>query len=137
MMMDRTPVYQGLVVRLAAHFIGLQDVYDKRLYDRYTVFNNWTRPDEEALLDSLVADIRFTGDYFLKNNPEMNVKIKSGPREGQPVLQTMIACTKQDVTDFMEYMIARPLLYAGHEWKISEVFATWLGRGSLDTSRMK
>ena len=129
MMLDRTPAYQGLVVRLAAHFIGLQDVYEKRLYDRYTVFYNWTRPDEEALLDSLVADIRFTADYFLKNEPSMNVPIKSGPREGKMLFNTMITCTRQDVIDFLEYMIARPILYAGHEWKGSEVFATWLVEG--------
>ena len=126
---EKTPVYQGLVVRLAAHFIGLQDVYEKRLYDRYTVFYNWTREDEEALLDSLVADIRFTADYFLKNEPSMNVPIKSGPREGKMLFNTMLTCTRQEVIDFLEYMIARPILYAGHEWKWSEVFATWLSEG--------
>ena len=59
----------------------------------------------------------------------MNVPIKSGLREGKMVLNSMLSCTRQDVIDFLEYMIARPILYAGHEWKGSEVFATWLSEG--------
>lgn len=59
----------------------------------------------------------------------MNIKIKSGKNQDKPVLNTMIACNKKDVTDFLAYMIARPSLYAGQEWKVSEVFATWLSEG--------
>ena len=128
-LMDRTPVYQGLVPRLAAHYIGLKDVYDTPLYNRYSVFSYWKKDMEDRLIDSLVADIRFTADYFLKNEPSMNVPIKSGPREGKMLFNTMLTCTRQDVIDFLEYMIARPILYAGHEWKGSEVFATWLVEG--------
>ena len=60
----------------------------------------------------------------------MNVKIKGGKYDGKLVLNTMMICGKGDVTDFLEYMIARPRLYAGHEWKISEIFATWLSEGT-------
>lgn len=129
MMMDKPVVYPGLIPRIAAHYIGLKDVYEKPLYNRYAVFSYWKQDMEERLLDTLVADIRFTGDYFLKNEPSMNVAIKSGPREGKLVLNTMISCTRKDVIDFLEYMIARPFVYAGTEWKASEVFATWLMEG--------
>jgi hypothetical protein len=127
---DKTPVYRGNIVRLASDYIGFQNVYEKPMYDRYSVFSQWEKRDEEALIDSMVADIRFTGDYFLQNNPGMNIKIKSGQYKDKMVLNTMIACGKKDVTDFLEYMIAKPLLYAGHEWKISEVFATWLSESA-------
>jgi hypothetical protein len=60
----------------------------------------------------------------------MNVNIQSGKFEGKPVLNVMTASTQQDVIDFFEYMIARPNLYAGHEWKVSEIFATWLTGGA-------
>ena len=127
--MEKPGVYTGRIVSLSAHYIGLKDVYEKPLYNRFSVFIYWKKDIEDRLLDTLLSDIRFTGDYFLKNNPSMNIKIKSGPREGRLVLNTMISCTKKDVTEFLEYMIARPRFYAGHEWKISEVFATWLGEG--------
>jgi hypothetical protein len=129
-MVRRTPVYRGNIVRLAAYYIGLQNVYGNPLYDRYTIFSKWEKKDEEALMDSLVADIHFTGNYFLNNNPAMNITIKGGKYDGKMVLNTMMKCDKTDVTDFLEYMIVRPRLYAGHEWKISEIFATWLSEGA-------
>ena len=125
-MTDKPLVYRGLIVKLAAHYIGLKNVYNKPQYNRYSVFSYWKQDIEDRLLDSLVADIHFTGEYFLKNEPSMNVPIKSGTREGKMVFNTMITCTRKDLIDFLEYMIARPAVYAGHEWKASEVFATWL-----------
>ncbi|MEO6681727.1 MAG: hypothetical protein ABIN48_02790 [Ginsengibacter sp.] len=129
-LMPKTPVYWRRTVLLASLFIGLQDVYGNPLYDRYAVFSQWTKSDEEALIDSLVSDIHFTGNYFLKNDPDMNEKIKSGKNQGKLVLNTMIACGKQNVIDFLEYIIAKPGLYAGQEWKISEIFASWLKEGA-------
>lgn len=129
-LMDKSPVYRDNCVSLACQFIGLSDVYEKPLYDRYKVFSQWTKSDEETLMNAIVSDIHFTGDYFLKNNAAMNVTIKDGNYKGKPVLEVMIACGKMDVTNFLEYMIARPILYAGHEWKVSEVFATWLTEGA-------
>jgi len=128
--MNKTPVYRGKIVMLASYHIGLQDVYEKPFYDRYNVFSQWTKSDEETLIDSIVSDIHFTGNYYLKNNPDINVKIKSGKNEGKGVLDIMIASGKRDVVDFLEYMNARPILYAGHAWKVSEVFATWLSEGA-------
>jgi hypothetical protein len=129
-MVNKAPVYHGNIVQLASYYIGLQDVYERPLYDRYNVFYQWQKSDEETLIDSIVADIHFTANYFLTNNPDMNVKIKSGKNEGKPVLNIMIASGKKEVNDFLEYMIARPRLYSGHEWKVSEVFATWLSEGA-------
>ena len=118
------------MAQLASQFIGLKNVYDISFYDRNTIFSNWSISNEEILLDSTVADIHFGGNYFLTNNPSMNVKIEKGKYKDKMVLNTMIACNKGDVTDFLEYMIARPRLNAGNEWKLCEVFATWLVSGA-------
>lgn len=125
-LVKKTDAYQGQLLRLASFFIGLQNVYEGRLFDRYTIFQKWTKQDEEAALDSMIRDIHFTGDYFLKNNPEMNVKITGGKFKDKMVLDVMKTCQLKDLTDFFDYMIARPNLYAGQQWKISEIFATWL-----------
>ncbi|HMK24490.1 MAG TPA: hypothetical protein VK483_00570 [Chitinophagaceae bacterium] len=129
-LVDKTPIYYGNIARLASQFIGLKNVYDISFYDCYIIFSNWSMSNEEVLLDSMVADIHFGGNYFLNNNPSMNVKIEKGKYKDKMVLNTMIACGKGDVTDFLEYMIARPRLYAGIEWKLCEVFATWLVSGA-------
>lgn len=126
----RTNAYDGRFLKLAAHFIELQNVYEAAIYDRYGIFNKWTAGDESRAMDSIVTDIRFTGDYFLKNSPTMNETIKNGKYKDRQVLNVMIGCNVADVMDFLDYMIARPRLYAGNRWKISEIFATWLTSGA-------
>jgi hypothetical protein len=123
-------IFHGRTQSLAAHFIRLMDVHGNYLFDRYNVFLDWTENDENNLIDSLVADIRFTGSYFLDVNPEMNLPIKSGPYQGGEILEFMAECQPATVKEFLDYMIARPRNYAGHEWKFTEIFATWLKEGS-------
>lgn len=126
----RKKIYAGRATELARQFVGLQNVHEERLFDRYLVFDEWTAGRESSLLDSIVSDIRFTGGYFRAENPSMNEKIGSGPYQGRGVLDAMIACERKDVQEFLDYMIARPRLYAGHQWKVSEIFATWLTAGA-------
>lgn len=128
--MDKTNIWDGQIPKLASHFIQLQDVYENRFYDRYLIFINWTESQERSLLDSMVADIRFTGKYFQENDPSMDIILRSGKYKGKKILSVMIDCKTEDVTDFVDYVIARPKLYAGRQWKLSEVFATWLEAGA-------
>ena len=128
--MNKTNIYFGQLPKIAAHFIQLHNVYDTPLYDPYTIFLQWAPVDENNLLDSMVTDIRFTGNYFLKEAPAMNAAVKSGDNKGKKVLDLMMACTKKNVMDFLDYIIARPRLYAGKEWKTAEIFATWLVEGA-------
>lgn len=127
---EKTSAYAGLVPNLASHFIRLKDVYDQHFYDRYAVFRHWTEAEEKLLLDSMSKDIRFTGGYFLENDASMNKEISAGMFKGQFILQVMKDCKPATVKDFFEYIIARPKLYAGREWKLSEIFATWLSAGA-------
>jgi hypothetical protein len=124
------PVYRGQVIKLGTYYIGLQNVYENPFYDRRTIFSHWEKSEEASVIDSMVADIHFTGNYFLENNPGMNKKIKGGRYDGKMVLNTMVIATKKDVIDFLDYIIARPNLYAGRQWKVSEIFATWVSEGA-------
>ncbi|MEO7923792.1 MAG: hypothetical protein ABIR30_08935 [Chitinophagaceae bacterium] len=128
--MDKTPVYYGNIPKLAAHFIGLVNVYEEPFYDRYSVFTRWTLDNEKAAIDSMVKDIQFTGNYFLQNDASMDKLITKGTFKGKKILSVMINCQPDEVKDFMNYVIARPRLYAGKKWKISEVFATWAVEGA-------
>ena len=128
--MEKTNINYGQLSQLAAHFIRLQDVYENPFYDRYNIFLKWSKEDENKILDSIVADIQFTGQYFIKENPSMDVLIQKGDYKGQKTLYIMAECQKADVVKFFDYIIARPRNYAGKEWKISEIFATWLSEGA-------
>jgi hypothetical protein len=82
------------------------------------------------VIDSIVADIKFTGNYFIENNPAIDKPINSGDYKGKKTLYVMSECGPGDVIKFLDYVIARPRLYAGREWKVSEIFATWLSEGA-------
>lgn len=129
-MMDKTAIYYGQLPKIASHFIRLLNVYDEPLYDRFNIFYQWSEADEKKLVDSLVADIRFTGNYFIENNPSIDKPISSGTYKGKKTLHVMAACNSRDVRNFLDYIIARPRLYAGKDWKIAEIFATWLSEGA-------
>lgn len=127
---EKTTIYQGRLPQLAAHFIRLLDVYENSLYDRYNIFMKWSMEDEKKIIDSIIADIRFTGKYFIKENPSMDILIQKGDYKGRKTLYVMAECQKADVIKFFDYVIARPRNYAGREWKVSEIFATWLSEGA-------
>lgn len=127
---DKSPVYKGNIVKLSLQYIGLKDVEDESFYDRKLVFSNFTKEDETRLVNEMVKDIQRTGNYFLKNNPEVDQEIEEGKNKGKKILNSMITCKNQDIEDFLTYMTIKPTLYAGKQWKLSEVFATWLLAGS-------
>lgn len=129
-LMEKTTIYYGRIPQIAAHFIRLQDVYETPFFDRYNIFGYWDEAMEKQLIDSMVADIRFTGEYFIENNPSLDKPIHSGEYKGQKTLYVMAECQPADLVKFLDYVIARPRLYAGRDWKVSEVFATWLSEGA-------
>jgi hypothetical protein len=124
--LDKTGIYYGQLPQLSGHFIRLQNVHGDPFYDRYTIFGNWTESLERSMIDSMVKDIRFTGNYFLENDPSINKQIESGDFKGGYLLEIMQECKPAYIRDFFDYILARPRLYAGKEWKLSEIFATWL-----------
>lgn len=128
--MEGNPVYYGRVPKLASHFIRLQNIHETAFYDRFNVFLSWTAEEEGHLLDSMVADIRFTGNYFLENEPSRDQVIPSGNFRGQHLFSVMKDCKVEYLENFIDYILVRPRLYAGKEWKLSEIFATWLVNGS-------
>ena len=127
---DKTDIYFGQVAKLAAHGIVLQNAYEDPFYDINQVFSHFTKPGETALIDSMVKDIKFTGNYFLQNDPSMDKLITTGTFKGRKVLTVMADCQPGQLKDFMNYVIARPRLYAGRKWKLAEVFATWAAEGA-------
>jgi hypothetical protein len=119
-----------ILQRIAAHWIELQNVYEESFYDRSNIFNEWNESIELVTMDSIARDTRFTGDYFTKNDTSQNKLISKGRYKGKKIFSVMSACNAEDIKLFLNYMIARPRLYAGRQWKASELFATWVSEGA-------
>lgn len=106
--MNKTNIYDGLIPKLAAHFIRLKDVYEQPIYDRYLVFQKWTHDEERSILDSMVKDIQFTGNYFINNDPSIDKNITQGKYAGSKTLSVMKNCKQDDLKSFLNYIIHRP-----------------------------
>ncbi len=68
--------------------------------------------------------------YEMVLDPSMDKPIISGEFKSQPILQVMKACQAGYLKDFLDSVLAKPSLYAGKQWKLSEIFATWLLHGA-------
>ncbi len=81
---------------------------------------------ENSLIDSLVADIKFTGKEMLQQNDGQDQIVKGGIFNEKKLFAAMQTVTGSHVKSFIDYVIAFPQKYAGNTWKISETFATWM-----------
>ncbi len=129
-MMKKDSSLKGMVPSIAAHNITLQNVYEQDLYDRWKVLKNWSDADEKIFMDSALADIRFTADAMKAQSPGLNRKLQKGIYTGKMLFDVMMAITSSDLTAFFEYVIAKPYIYAGNKWKLSEIYATWMDAGA-------
>jgi hypothetical protein len=122
--------YISPLLNCAAHGVTFRTVTDTAFYKPDDFLKKRTQAQDEALLQRMVRDIRYTGDYFLKEDSSRNMLIPDGTYKGHHILDIMSAAGAQDLTEFLRYVAARPRRYAGNDWKISETFATWLLHGA-------
>jgi hypothetical protein len=117
--------YNGLLLNVMNHAISFTNVYGDNFMSNEAMFTN-TKNDELKVLDSMVNDIRFTGRSMLQQMPGQNQTVKGGIYDGKKIFDAMQAVKRSELELFLKYVKARPKNYAGHSWKISEIFATWI-----------
>jgi len=117
--------YTGLLFDLARNGISLTKVDEVPFYNSTEVFY-FGPATEQSILDSMAADIRYTAKAMADQGGIPNQIISGGIYDGKKLFDAMQAITKKDVEKFLKYAIARPRMYAGNVWKVSELFATWM-----------
>lgn len=122
-------VYDGLLFKVMRHAVSFTTVFGDDFMNSNALFTN-TQKDELRLLDSMVNDIQFTGKAMQEQMPGQNQLIAEGAFKGKKVFDAMQAAKRTDLEQFLKYMIARPKIYAGNNWKVSEIFATWMAEGA-------
>ena len=115
----------GILFNLARHGISLSRVDETQFYNSAEVFY-FGPGTEQAIIDSMAADIRYTGKAMAEQGDGQDQTIEGGNYHGKKLFATMQTITKTDVSKFLKYAAARPSKYAGNVWKIAEVFATWM-----------
>lgn len=122
-------VHDGLLLNVLNHAVELTDVYGKNFLNKEAVFTN-SKKDEATILDSMVSDIRYTGGAMLEQIPAQNQLLKGGLYDGKKLFESMQSVKRNELELFLKYMQARPKMYAGNTWKLSEIFATWMAGGT-------
>jgi hypothetical protein len=117
--------YSGLLFNLARNGISLTKVDETQFYNSAEVFY-FGPATEQSYLDSMAADIRYTGKAMMEQNDGQDQAISGGIYDGKKLFAVMQLITKKDVEKFLKYAAARPTKYAGNIWKVSELFATWM-----------
>ena len=119
------PYYRSVLFEINRHAINITDVYETQFYQSMDIFS-LNQQKEKAILDSMVADIKFTGSAMKKQMPEKNQQVQGGMFNGKKLFDAMETATNIQLNEFLKYMVARPQNYAGNSWKLSEIFATWM-----------
>lgn len=119
------PYYNSLLFDVRRHAIELTDVYENQFYHSMDIFS-LNSQKEKAIMDSMVADIRFTGNAMKKQMPDQNQVIVGGLFNGKKLFDAMEMTTKKELEEFLKYLVLLPQNYAGNTWKLSEIYATWI-----------
>lgn len=122
----KTPsYYKSPLFDINRHAINLTDVYENQFYHSADIFS-LDQQKEKKILDSMIADIKFTGNAMKKQMPENNALVSGGMFDGKKVFDVMETINRKELEEFLKYIVARPQNYAGNNWKLSEIFATWI-----------
>ncbi len=120
-------VYFSLVM----NSIKLFNIYDEPLYNHQELITKLTIEKEKEILKKCVEDIQLTAQLMEKEESgmEQNILIDEGPYKGIRLFDAMKKAKEKDVQDFFSYIKVRPQKYAGNEYRISEIYATWIAAG--------
>lgn len=98
-------------------------------YNIYEFRKPWT---QNQIMSDLLEDINMVGNSMIEQKDSQNMLLtgNDNPYAGRMLYDVMSIAMEEDVIEFLKYVNARPYIYMGQPYKISEVFATWLASGA-------
>ncbi|MBT3935947.1 MAG: hypothetical protein HOF35_16955 [Bacteroidetes bacterium] len=121
--------YRSIFYELARLNIFLVDVLnEERFYDLWDLLETDNIINEKLIMEKLMSDIKLTA-VEMREQMESPL-VEEGPFSGNDLFTLMENVEISDLSDFLDYLIARPRKYMGEDWKISEVYATWIVSGA-------
>jgi hypothetical protein len=130
MLVEKPVCYEGLLYDMSRNSITFTTVDGKEFYNWETPFLLTKEEEETPYFKHIVSDIQYTGKEMVKQMPEANKLVVGGLFDQQKLFDVMQKVTVAQVQEFFKYMKARPRKYTGQQWKVSEVFATWVDAGA-------
>jgi hypothetical protein len=118
----------GLVFEMERLNVILTDIYDEPIVEEDILFFEYGVGVEEQALAAMAEDIRFVAGEMRGQMDDPAVE--EGSYAGNSLFDVMEKATEEDVVAFLTYVKNRPARYTGHNWRVSEVFATWVVEGA-------
>lgn len=127
---DLPGTYDGLLYKVARHCITFSKIDETPLMRLKDALLTSDEAAESILLDLFVEEVKYTGTTMLAQNDNQNMVIDKGTYKDQKLFTLMQGIHQKDIKDFLEYIVARPAIYSGKNWKFAEIFATWTTEGA-------
>lgn len=121
--------FEGLPTKVLAKSIGVLDLDEKRFATLAAIRGRDCEYIETYIISMFVEDIRETG-VLMKEQMD-DSPIESGPHAGKMMLDVMSTISYDEVRSFLEYVLTYSGKYMAQDWKLNEIFSTWLIRGSV------
>ncbi len=119
----------SLVFEMARLGIGMYDVYGKKnLLKGIWAFDKTKISADEFYIPSLLEEIVFVAKAMREQME--SPPVKEGRFKGKDLFTAMENSSYWDVLAFLVYIQLKPYKYQGTDWKVSEIYATWIDAGS-------
>ncbi|MBB2144532.1 CHAT domain-containing protein [Pedobacter sp. LMG 31464] len=120
--------YNSLFYDLALMQITFTDVSKTPLYSLKQILTKDSKALEDSILIKSIADIKEIYDRVKDDESftSLRVKMPEGRYAGKTTLEVMSKTTKADIIAFLKFVKSYPGKYVGNQYKIAEVFATWV-----------
>jgi hypothetical protein len=124
-------LHSSLLQSIYSHHIQFLNAYGDPVFPQDSVWHQNSAKQDVQFIDRLVQEIQFVGKTMQDQNDQQDQVVKEGPYAGRKLFDLMAKqTTRADLLQFLAYIDARPVKYAGTSWSISEIFATWVVAGA-------
>ncbi|RZL50842.1 MAG: CHAT domain-containing protein [Pedobacter sp.] len=120
--------YNSLFYELALMQISFSDAENKPLYPLRKILYRDSKALEDSIVNTSIADIKSIYDMVKDDEKyaSLKTKIPEGRYKGRTTLEVMGKTSKTDILSFLKFVKSYPGKYLGNNYKIAEVFATWV-----------
>lgn len=103
--------------------INFLNSYDDKLFD-CEEWETYRAESEMALIQTLADEVRYYGGEMRGKMPSM--LLQGGKYKDLDLFDAMVRTSAEDMRSFLHFIRSYPAHYAGQDWKIAEIYVTWL-----------
>ena len=121
---------RSILWRLAKYHIVFTSEDGKRIFDDYRILHaGETEQLVDQAFDAMVNEIKKTAEVLAARDV-MKTKLTEGRFKDKTLREAMQSPTRQDLLDFLNYVMKYPATHYGKDEKIGRAWGTWVLQGT-------